>query len=157
MKEGTTRFGLWFVKVYWEDTVIYRIAFLRSGEESPVPPQVQQYLAGRATCIEGLESVALRGSGVNARIYREVSRIPYGATMTYGEIASRVGTSPRVVGRALSHNPTPLLIPCHRVVSTRGMGGFTPHPEIKRALLEMEKKVRARMEKSGTQSQGEGE
>ena len=62
-------------------------------------------------------------------------------TATYGEIAARVGTSPRVVGQAMARNPTPLIIPCHRIVAVKGIGGFTPPLEIKRDLLAMEKKA----------------
>jgi methylated-DNA-[protein]-cysteine S-methyltransferase len=73
-----------------------------------------------------------------SRIYRAVQEVEYGATETYGGIAAKVGTSPRVVGRAMAHNPTPLVIPCHRIVAVRGTGGFTPSVEIKEALLAME-------------------
>lgn len=139
MRSGTTKFGLWFVKVDWDESTIYRVAFLKNGEESPVPPQIRQYLAGKAMCIEGFESIATRGHGMNARIYRNVCQVPYGSTATYGEIAAMAGTSPRVVGRALAHNPTPLIIPCHRIVSARGIGGFTPGLEIKEALLRLER------------------
>ena len=65
--------------------------------------------------------------------------IPYGSTVTYGEIAREVGTSPRAVGQAMARNPTPLVIPCHRVVAADGIGGFSPSVEIKEALLAMEK------------------
>jgi methylated-DNA-[protein]-cysteine S-methyltransferase len=75
-----------------------------------------------------------------SRIYREVRTIPYGTTKTYGEIAKNVGTSPRVVGQAMARNPTPLIIPCHRIVAAHGIGGFSPDVEIKEALLEMEAK-----------------
>ncbi len=75
---------------------------------------------------------------------REVRKIPYGGTCTYGEIAEKISTSPRVVGQAMRRNPTPLVIPCHRVVGKNGIGGFTPSPEIKEALLEMEKKTKQR-------------
>jgi methylated-DNA-[protein]-cysteine S-methyltransferase len=75
-----------------------------------------------------------------SRIYRAVRYVTYGTTATYGEIAETVGTSPRVVGQAMARNPTPLVIPCHRIVAAHGMGGFSPDIEIKAALLAMEKK-----------------
>ncbi len=74
------------------------------------------------------------------RIYRAVQQVPYGSTSTYGEIASKVGTSPRVVGQAMARNPVPLVIPCHRIVAADGIGGFSSPLEIKEALLAMEKK-----------------
>ena len=70
----------------------------------------------------------------------QVREIPRGKTATYGEIARRVGTSPRVVGQAMARNPTPLVIPCHRVVAADGIGGFSPSVEIKEAPAAMEKK-----------------
>lgn len=145
MRSGMTRFGLWFVRVDWSGNRVYRVSFLKSGKEAPVPIPIRQYLSGRATTIEGLESVALLEAGAHGAIYREVCNIPYGETATYGEIAERAGTNPRMVGRALAFNPTPLLIPCHRVVSARGIGGFTPDIRIKEALLSMERRVSAKM------------
>lgn len=54
------------------------------------------------------------------KIYEEVKKIPKGETRTYGEIARRVGTYPRVVGFALHRNPDPENIPCHRVIFKDG-------------------------------------
>jgi methylated-DNA-protein-cysteine methyltransferase-like protein len=54
------------------------------------------------------------------KIYRQVKKIPQGKVVTYGEIAKRVGTSPRVVGFALHKNPDPKNIPCHRVLFKDG-------------------------------------
>lgn len=54
------------------------------------------------------------------RIYQEVKKIPKGETATYGEIAQKAGTTPRVVGFALHRNPDPKKIPCHRVVFKNG-------------------------------------
>jgi methylated-DNA-[protein]-cysteine S-methyltransferase len=87
-----------------------------------------------------LDSFALHEDTIYSRIYREVRNVPYGATKTYGEIAEEAGTSPRVVGQAMARNPTPLVIPCHRIVAAQGIGGFSPSIEIKEALLAMEKK-----------------
>jgi methylated-DNA-[protein]-cysteine S-methyltransferase len=70
--------------------------------------------------------------------------IGYGTTATYGEIAETAGTVPRVVGQAMARNPTPLVIPCHRVVGKHGIGGFTPSIEIKETLLRIEKKQAAK-------------
>jgi len=55
-----------------------------------------------------------------SQIYQEVKKIPRGQTRTYGEIAKKVGTTPRVVGFALHRNPDPKNIPCHRVVFKEG-------------------------------------
>ena len=87
-----------------------------------------------------LDSVALHDKTVYSRIYRAVQEVPYGRTSTYGEIADQIGTAPRVVGQAMARNPTPLIVPCHRILAAHGIGGFSPSVEIKEALLAMEKK-----------------
>ena len=138
MRWGVCRFGLWYVHIHWEDETVYRVRFSQTGEESPVPPSLRLFLNGKGTEIPDLFSIATRGENMYARIYREVTAILYGQTLTYGEVAARAGTVPRVVGMAMARNPTPLIIPCHRVVGANGLGGFTPSPQIKRALLEME-------------------
>lgn len=145
MREGTCRFHLWYVQVNWEGSIVYRVRFTTSGQESPVPSPILRYLAGRSREMPGLTSVATRGSSVYAAIYRDVFGVPYGTTRTYGEVAARVGTSPRAVGQALARNPTPLIIPCHRIVASRGLGGFTPSVELKKALLELERKRKKEM------------
>ena len=62
------------------------------------------------------------------------------APQMYGEIAAQISTSPRAVGRAMAHNPTPLVVPCHRIVAANGIGGFSPGLEIKELLLALEQK-----------------
>lgn len=54
------------------------------------------------------------------KIYQKVKEIPKGKTMTYGQVAKKVGTTPRIVGFALHKNPDPKNIPCHRVVFKDG-------------------------------------
>ncbi len=74
-------------------------------------------------------------------VWRTTSRIPYGETRTYGQIAVDIGRpkSARAVGNALGKNPLPLIIPCHRVVSSSGLGGFSGGgTEIKVFLLAVE-------------------
>ena len=76
-------------------------------------------------------------------IYRRILEtlrrtVPFGRLVTYGELARRTGTHPRVVGQAMARNPVPILVPCHRVVSARGLGGFTPGLHWKRYLWQLE-------------------
>ena len=87
-----------------------------------------------------LDAEVLHGDETYSRVYREARKIPYGSTATYGEIARRAGTHPRVVGQAMARNPVALVIPCHRVVAAGGIGGFSPSVEIKQELLKMEKR-----------------
>ena len=139
---GSCRLGLWHVHVWWSDDMIYRVRFAPTAIPGPVPPLIRKYCAGYPMDLSGLLTVACDGDAVSARIYRTVREIPYGSTATYGGIARQVGTSPRAVGRAMAHNPTPLVVPCHRVVAASGIGGFTPALEIKEQLLALEKKAK---------------
>lgn len=81
--------------------------------------------------------------------------IPPGETRTYGQIARMLGTSPRAIGQGCRANPVPLVVPCHRVVSSRGPGGYAGATrgrlaEIKRWLLSHER----RLENAGVRPQG---
>jgi methylated-DNA-[protein]-cysteine S-methyltransferase len=145
---GSCRLGLWHVHVYWNGDDVSRIRFSRTGIEGSVPLPIRQYCAGKPVDLRAFASIAIHGDTPYSRIYRAVREIPYGMTATYGEIARRVGTSPRAVGQAMARNPTPLVIPCHRVVAASGIGGFSPDIEIKELLLAMERKNRKMIKKS---------
>lgn len=78
-------------------------------------------------------------------VLEQTRHIPYGHIITYGELAAHIGRkgASRAVGSALSKNPCPIIIPCHRVVSSKGMGGFCGSKDlesllVKRKLLELE-------------------
>jgi methylated-DNA-[protein]-cysteine S-methyltransferase len=81
-----------------------------------------------------------RGSEFDRAVWRELARIPWGATRTSGEIAERVGRpgGARAVGGAAGRNPIPVIIPCHRVLAANGPGGFTGGLHHKRRLLALE-------------------
>lgn len=140
VNEGSCKFGWWFVHVRWSGDSIEQVRFAKTPLDGDVPVPVKRYLAGTGRDLVPLRSFVTEGDSLYARIYRAVREIPYGKTATYGEIAAMVGTGPRVVGNAMARNPTPLIVPCHRVVGVRGLGGFSPSLEIKKDLLEMEKK-----------------
>ena len=120
---------------------MFRVHFGRTGPDGPVHPLIRRYLMGQEVDFGGIATPADEGDGVTPAIYRAVRRVGYGEVATYGEIARQVGTSPRAVGQAMARNPTPLVVPCHRIVSAHGIGGFTPPIEIKRDLLAMEERV----------------
>ncbi len=75
-------------------------------------------------------------------ILEAISRIPYGSTMTYGNVASNAGKpgAARAVGSVCRSNPLPVIVPCHRVVGVNSLGGYTPGIKIKEFLLEIERK-----------------
>lgn len=72
-------------------------------------------------------SVPLFASGTvfQKKVWRALQKIPCGKVVSYGEIATKLKTSPRAVGNACRRNPIPVIIPCHRVVSASGIGGYS--------------------------------
>ena len=92
-------------------------------------------------------SLPLKPNGTNHqnKVWQLMCAIPCGQTRQYGELAREIASSPRAVGQACGANPIPIVIPCHRVVSKTGMGGFAHHRdgyelEIKRWLLAHEQR-----------------
>jgi O-6-methylguanine DNA methyltransferase len=76
------------------------------------------------------------------KVYTVVKKIPRGETRTYTWVAKKIGKpkAVRAVGRALSQNPFPVIVPCHRVVRSDGsMGGYAWGVELKKKILEIEK------------------
>lgn len=74
------------------------------------------------------------------RVTEEVARIGYGEVSTYGDVASRIGwpRAARAVGGVMGRNCYPILVPCHRVLGSDGLGGFGGRLDLKRALLRLE-------------------
>lgn len=74
------------------------------------------------------------------QVLEQVARIPYGKTMSYGEIAAALGNprAARAVGTANARNNLPLVVPCHRVVGSNGLGGYGGGLSVKKKLLKME-------------------
>uniref|UniRef100_I2PXZ6 methylated-DNA--[protein]-cysteine S-methyltransferase n=1 Tax=Desulfovibrio sp. U5L TaxID=596152 RepID=I2PXZ6_9BACT len=74
------------------------------------------------------------------RVLAELAAVPYGQKVSYGWLAARAGSprAARAVGRVMGSIRFPLVIPCHRVVATNGLGGFGPGPEMKKYLLACE-------------------
>ena len=85
--------------------------------------------------------LAPHGTPFQLKVWKELRRIPYGKTLSYGELAARIGNpaASRAVGAANGKNPISIIVPCHRVIgadgSLTGFGGGLP---VKRQLLELE-------------------
>lgn len=80
------------------------------------------------------------GTDFQRRVWAQIRSIPPGSTRTYGELAAHLGSAARAVGQACANNPFPLIVPCHRVTSASGLGGFAHAREgwllaVKRWLL----------------------
>lgn len=81
-----------------------------------------------------------QGTLFQRRVWQELLKVPYGQTVTYGELARHIGCrSAQAVGQALNRNPIAIIVPCHRVVAASGLGGYAYGLEIKRKLLNLEK------------------
>jgi methylated-DNA-[protein]-cysteine S-methyltransferase len=81
-----------------------------------------------------------QGSAYRRRVWQALRDIPYGATRSYAEIARAAGGAPRSVGQANAANPIPIIIPCHRVLASNGIGGYSGGDglQTKRCLLALE-------------------
>ena len=102
--------------------------------------QLQEYFSGRRKKFN--VPLDLEGTAHQLRIWRELCMIPYGETLTYGELARRVGlpsAAARAAGRACATNPAPVVVPCHRVIGGDGkLHGFGGGLPLKEALLKLE-------------------
>jgi len=101
--------------------------------------QLEEYLRGDRERFD----VPLDWGGVEVfhrRVLETLCEIaPFGATVTYAELGRRAGVDdPRDVGVLMSRNPIPLVVPCHRVVASDGLGGYGGGLELKQRLLELE-------------------
>ena len=88
-------------------------------------------------------NLLIQGSAYRHKVWAELCKIPFGETITYSALAGKIGSSARAVGNACRDNPYPVIIPCHRVVSVSGMGGYFGQTEgdflaIKYKLLDYE-------------------
>lgn len=104
--------------------------------------QLTEYLAGRRRAFE--LDLAPPGSRFQRQVWSEVLEIPFGATVTYGQLARRIGRpgAARAVGQANAHNPIPVIIPCHRVIGGDGdLTGYRGGLSHKRWLLDHEARV----------------
>ncbi|MDB5665813.1 MAG: methylated-DNA--[protein]-cysteine S-methyltransferase [Cypionkella sp.] len=65
------------------------------------------------------------GSGFAEQVRRAMAAIPYGETRAYGDLAREIGAPAQAIGQACGANPIPVLIPCHRILAAKGLGGFS--------------------------------
>ena len=101
---------------------------------------LDDYFAGKLPC--NVPRIYPQGTDFQKRVWTALLTIPYGETLSYGEIAKMVGCrSAQAVGQAVGANPSALFIPCHRVIAAHGqIGGYEYGIEIKKRLLELEQR-----------------
>ena len=110
-----------------------------SGDCTGVEAQLREYFAGERQTFE--IELNLRGTEFQRAVWNELLRIPYGATITYAELARRIGkpSAIRAVGAANGANPVPVIVPCHRVIGSNGtLTGYGGGIERKQWLLALE-------------------
>ena len=111
-----------------------------------VAAQIEAYFAGERFKFQCPLSPS--GTAFQLKVWGALQRIPYGETISYGELASRIGNpkASRAVGAAVGSNPIPIVVPCHRVIgksgSLTGFGGGLP---AKKMLLELEQRISVRV------------
>ena len=99
----------------------------RDQEPTPVLAraiaQLEDYFDGKLKAFD----LPLRpeGTAFHRAVWQAMVDIPYGQVLTYGEISARLKASARAVGTACGRNPIPVIIPCHRVIGTGGLGGYS--------------------------------
>lgn len=104
--------------------------------------QVAEYAKGKRKTFEF--ELAAEGSEFNKRVWKALRDIPFGATMSYGALAKKIGHpgSARAVGAANGANPIALIVPCHRVIGSDGsLTGYAGGVALKRKLLEHEARI----------------
>jgi methylated-DNA-[protein]-cysteine S-methyltransferase len=125
-----------------------REAFGEPAEDPGGPPfaeaarQLREYFAGARTAFD--LGLALNGTAFQRRVWTALQDIPYGQTVSYGQLADRLGqpSASRAVGLANGKNPVGIIVPCHRVVGAAGgLTGYGGGIERKRFLLAHEQRV----------------
>ncbi len=112
----------------------------RSALREPMV-QLESYFTGHLEIFD--LPLAPEGTPFQQNVWRQLCKIPYGETISYGELARRIGNpkASRAVGLANGSNPSPIIIPCHRVIGSNGqLTGYGGGLHIKEKLLALEKK-----------------
>lgn len=114
------------------------------NNRSPVVArQIEEFFAGKRQTFDF--PLAPAGTGFQKRVWTELLNIPFGETISYGELARRIGNpaASRAVGSANGRNPIALIVPCHRVIGSNGkLTGYGGGLDLKEKLLNWERSVR---------------
>jgi methylated-DNA-[protein]-cysteine S-methyltransferase len=132
-----------------------RVSFENGKRSMPAPADWKQNRAAFAEVIRQLQAyfrgelkefnvpLAMEGTEFQLRVWNELRAIPYGETISYAQLAGRVGNpkAVRAVGLANGSNPIPIIVPCHRVIGSDGsLTGFGGGLSTKKKLLDLENK-----------------
>lgn len=140
-----TRLG--WITVIEQDGKIIELKFIKSKSEGKslilqrIKKNINDFFSKKTKSF--IIPCKLHGSDLQIKIWKELKKIPYGKTKSYGDIAKIVKTSPRYVGNVCGQNKHLLVIPCHRVIRTDGsLGGFSSSGglSLKKRLLKLEQR-----------------
>jgi len=136
------------LKIEYENDVLTGIAYTENEKEQGIRSelsdktvlQLEEYFDGRRKEFD--IPIKLRGTEFQKKVWNELLKIPYGATVSYKDIAIKIGNPKacRAVGMANHNNPILIIVPCHRVINENNkLGGYALGLDLKRKLLELEK------------------
>ena len=130
MPHLTCRSPLGDLTLFEEDGAIVSLDWgaVNGGEETPLlveaVHQLDSYFDGALKDFD--LPLAPFGTAFQKKLWTALQAIPYGETLTYGQLALRIDSGPRAIGGACGRNPIPVIIPCHRVLASGGkMGGYS--------------------------------
>ena len=131
-----------YLWIEWREGMVTRIYISQDMpvDISELALEIAAYLEWGAPCpMAKLDMSAC--TEFQKQIYAQVQAISRGETMTYGQVAERAARpgAARAVGRAMARNPFAILVPCHRVVAKKGLGGYLWGTEMKEMLLRLER------------------
>ena len=125
------------------------VAFKKGAAPKSLVKELVSYFSGTETNFSQ-DVKFLKGTDFEKSVWLSLRTIPYGETRSYKWVAEKIGnpSAVRAVGQALSKNPIPIVLPCHRVVESSGsIGGYSSGVDKKVRLLEMEYYSKMNMEK----------
>lgn len=136
-----------YLKLSYQNEVVYSLSKVddenSSGEQTNFTQccikQIQEYFTGKRKYFD--LKIHLEGTEFQTKVWKQLLKIPYGKTITYRELAKRIGNEKacRAVGNANNQNKIAIIIPCHRVISSSGrLSGFAGGQKMKKELLEIE-------------------
>lgn len=110
-----------------QEIELFPISSKITNHSSAIIQQLEQQLTAYFSNAQHVWTIPLptKGTDFQQRVWRYMQAIPVGETRSYGEVAKALKSSARAVGNACRANPFPILVPCHRIVSKNGIGGFS--------------------------------
>lgn len=117
------------------------VPYKKGSAPADFTDELAAYFQGSSAGFSSQKIKFLTGTDFERQVWSALNEIPFGETRTYKWLAQKIGSpsAARAVGRALSKNPIPVVVPCHRVIESDGsIGGYSSGTDIKRRLLDME-------------------